>query len=143
MRTTREQFIVNPFLDQLLSTEATSQSVGNPERQLKIFKKEKFLENFRDSSFDQEKSYHVAVNEAASLIRTRAQMRSLLRGSVIRDLSHQRAVEKFLLQVGNQSWTLSKCAVELIFVMRSYWDLLLIFIYNFYELFETYNAYKF
>jgi len=45
MRTTREQFIVNPFLDQLLSTEATSQSVGNPERQLKIFKKEKFLEN--------------------------------------------------------------------------------------------------
>ena len=64
-------------------------------------------------------------------------------GAVIRDLSHQRAVEKFLLQVGNQSWTLSKCAVELIFVMRSYWDLLLIFIYNFYELFETYNAYKF
>jgi len=100
MRTTREQFIVNPFLDQLLSTEATSQSVGNPERQLKIFKKEKFLENFRDSSFDQEKSYHVAVNEAASLIGTRALMRSLLRGSVIRDLAHQRAVEKLLLQVG-------------------------------------------
>jgi len=96
MRTTREQFSVNPFLDQLLSTEATSQFVGNPERQLKIVKKEKFLENFRDSSFDQEKSYHVAVNEAASLIGTRA----LMRGSVIRDLAHQRAVEKLLLQVG-------------------------------------------
>ena len=56
--------------------------------------------DFRDSSFDQEKSYHVAVNEAASLIGTRALMRSLLRGSVIRDLAHQRAVEKLLLQVG-------------------------------------------
>jgi len=39
MRTTREQFSVNPFLDQLLATEATSQSVGNPERQLNIVKK--------------------------------------------------------------------------------------------------------
>jgi len=42
MRTTREQFIVNPFLDQLLSTEATSQSVGNPEKQLKILRKKSF-----------------------------------------------------------------------------------------------------
>ena len=58
------------------------------------------LLDFRDSSFDQEKSYHVAVNEAASLIGIRALMRSLLRGSVIRDLAHQRAVEKLLLQVG-------------------------------------------
>ena len=38
-------YFCSPFLDQLLSTEATSQFVGNPERQLKIVKKEKFLES--------------------------------------------------------------------------------------------------